>query len=893
VIGQTLSHYRITAALGAGGMGEVYRATDTKLGRDVAIKILPPEVAQDPERLTRFQREAHVLASLNHPHVAAIHGLEEAAGAPFLVLELVEGEDLSERLGRGSIPPEETIEIARQIAEALEEAHEKGIVHRDLKPANVKVRPDGQVKVLDFGLAKAWAGDPLSGSSGDLSQSPTLVHSGTQAGVILGTAAYMSPEQARGRTVDRRADIWAFGALVFEMLTGRTLFTGDTVSDTLAAVLRQEVDWAALPAATPPALRHLLQRCLERDPKQRLRDVGEARIALAGPGMLAPVGPAATAPGAGGRGRLVWPALAACALLVGFALGALGPWRRGSPTPAERPLRTLVLPAAGRTLEDSQAISPDGRWVAYTARGTLWLRNLSGIEARDVPDSEGAVRPFWSPRSDAVAFAAGGRILKVALEGGHPQELCRFSGGEFSGGSWSATEGIVFTLARANWDGDVLRVPEGGGEPQPFAQVDRRKGERRLYDPYFLPDGRSLLYTLVTPEANNGTIAVDRDGVRTLLGVGDSTSQPAWSPPGHVVFTRHTGGDAALWALPFSLGTLAPTGEPFRVTTVGAQATVSVDGTLVYARRAPEVQKLVWVDRTGHTTGTMGQAGRSTLWTPALSPDGRRVAAVMDWKSLSVWDTERGIETRVSSDEERALFASWMPDSDEIAYALGGGGALLVRRADGTGEPRVLLRRPGVAGPSFSADGSYLAFYVVDPETGRDLWAVATKDLAKPFPLLRTPANEALPRISPDNRFVVYQSDASGRWEVYVQPFPNGEGRWQVSVEGGRNPVWNPAGGEIVFVSGNDLMAADVSTKSAFRVGAPHQLFSGATIGTRLSLPTRIESFFDIAPDGRRFVVVQGVGMGTSDVVVAEGLLPRAGNDRNAAHVERPVGGAR
>jgi Tol biopolymer transport system component len=877
LIGQTLSHYRITAALGAGGMGEVYRATDTKLGRDVAIKVLPPEVAQDPERLARFEREAQLLASLNHPHIATIHGLEDAGGAPFLVLELVEGDDLSERLKRGPIPPDETIQIARQIAEALEEAHEKGIVHRDLKPANVKVTPDGQVKVLDFGLAKAWAAEAPSGSPGDLSQSPTLAHPGTQAGVILGTAAYMSPEQARGRAVDKRADIWAFGALVFEMLTGRTLFIGETVSDTLAAVLRQDVDWASLPPATPPALRRLLRRCLERNPKQRLRDVGEARVALAGPGEVAPVGPAATEPDVVGRGRLVWPTLAACALLLGVALGVLGPWRKGLPAEGEHPLRTLILPASGRTLDDSQAISPDGKWVAYTAGRMLWLRNLGELDPREVPDSEGAFRPFWSPRSDAVAFAAGERILKVALQSGRPEEVCRFSGGEFSGGSWSATEGIVFTLARANWDGDVLRVPEGGGEPQPFVPVDRKKGERRLYDPHFLPDGRSLLYTLVTPEANNGTIAVDRRGVRTLLGVGDSTSQPAWSPTGHVLFTRHTGGDDALWAIPFSLETLAPTGETFRLTTAGAQPSVSADGTLVYDRRVPEVQKLVWVDRTGHTMGTIGQTGRSTLWTPALSPDGGRVAVTTDWESLSVWDTERGIETRVTSEGERALFASWMPGSNEIAYALGGGAALLVRRADGTGEPRVLLRREGVAGPSFSTDGTYLAFYVVDPETGRDLWAVAMKDLGEPFVLLRTPANEALPRISPDNRYVVYQSDISGRWEVYVQPFPDGEGRWQVSVEGGRNPTWSPAGDEIFFVSGNDLMAVEVSLKPAVRVGAPHRLFSGEAIGTRLSLPTRIESFFDAAPDGRRFIVVQGVGMGTSDVVLAEGVLPRAG----------------
>jgi Tol biopolymer transport system component len=670
------------------------------------------------------------------------------------------------------------------------------------------------------------------------------------------------------------------------MLTGRTLFTGETVSDTLAAVLRKNVDWTALPADTPPALRQLLKRCLERDPKRRLRDVGEARIALEGPTAVEPV--AAGSPS--GRARAVWPAVAAGALLVGLALGAWGPGRRGSPTAAEPPPRTFVLPAAGRTLDDSQAISPDGRWVAYTAAGSLWLRNLGEIEARQVPDSEGAFRPFWSPRSDAVAFAAGERILKVALQGGRPVEVCRFSGGEFSGGSWSATEGIVFTLARANWDGDVLRVSEGGGKPQPFVQVDREKGERRLYDPHFLPDGRSLLYTLVTPETNNGTIAVDRGGVRTPFGVGDSASTPAWSPTGHVLFTRRTGGEDALWALPFSLETLTPTGEAFRLMRGGAQPSASADGTLVYDRRVPEVQELVWVDRAGQKLGTISHTGRSTLWAPALSPDGRRVAATTDWESLSVWDTERGIETRATSEEERALFASWLPGGEEIAYMLlGGGDALVVRRADGTGEPRVLLRRPGVAGPSFSADGSYLAFYVVDPGTERDLWAVAMDDLDEPFPLLRTPANEALPRISPDNRFVVYQSDISGRWEVYVQPFPGGEGRWQVSVQGGRNPVWNPVGGEIFFVSGNDVMAAEVSSKPSFTVGAPRRLFSGEAVGTRLSLPTRIESFFDVAPDGRRFVVVQGVGMGTSDIVVAEGVFPRAeGGPRHGEGEGRP-----
>jgi len=862
-------------------MGEVYRATDTSLGREVAIKVLPAEVASDPERLARFDREARVLASLNHPNIAHLYGfesasLEDGASLHFLAMELVEGEDLAERLKRGAMPVDEAVEVARQVAEALEEAHEKGIVHRDLKPANVKLTPGGKVKVLDFGLAKAWSADPLSGASGDLSQSPTLVHSGTQAGVVLGTAAYMAPEQARGKPVDKRADIWAFGVLVHEMLTGRPLFAGDTVSDILAAVLRQDVDWAGLPVETPLALRHLLRRCLERDPTRRLRDIGEARIGLADHDAVSPLPLAGERPAAG-RGRPFWLAVAALALLLGMALGAS--WTRGhrAATSTEHPPRTLVLPATGRTVEDSQALSPDGRWVAYTAAGSLWLRNLGEIEPRQVPDSEGAVRPFWSPRSDAVAFATGSRIFKVSLQSERPEELCRFSGGEFSGGSWSPTAGIVFTLARANWDGDVLRIPEGGGEPEPFTRADPARGERRLLDPCFLPDGRSLLYALVTPTANSATIALERDGVRTVLGVGDATRTPAWSPTGHVLYSRGSGIEQELWALPFSLVTLAPTGEAFRVTRAGAQPSVSVGGSLVYGRPVPEPQQLVWVDRQGRQVGSIGTPVRSTLWEPALSPDERRVAVTRNWESLSVWDVDRGIQTDLTGEGERALFGSWLPGGEEVAYNLAGEGDVLVRRADGTGKPRVLFRRPGAAAPSFSADGSFLVFYVVDPETGRDLWAAATDAADDPFPLLKTPANEALPRLSPDGRYVAYQSDASGRWEVYVRPFPKGEGRWQVSVDGGRSARWSPAGGEIFFVSGNDLMAADVSVSPTFQVKAPHRLFAGEAVGTRLTLPTRIESFYDVAPDGQRFVVVRGVGMGTSDVVLAEGLLWGAG----------------
>ncbi|MGH9365425.1 MAG: protein kinase domain-containing protein [Thermoanaerobaculia bacterium] len=885
--GARLGPYEVVSPLGAGGMGEVYRARDTRVDRPVALKVLPEEFFEDEERRARFGREAKLLASLNHPGIAVLYSFEESSGRHLLSMELVEGEDLAGRLTRGALPVEEAISIAKQIAEALEAAHEKGIVHRDLKPANVKTTPDGRVKLLDFGLAKIFEADGAGGSAPSVTRSPTLTARATAAGVIMGTAAYMSPEQARGKAVDKRTDVWAFGCVLYEMLAGRRVFKGETVSDTLAAVLKEDPDWAALPAGTPEKVKEILRKCLRRDLRARLHDIADARLdieELSAPGAMEgpePEGSRAAASGYRLRPTGFWLAIAAACLVVGLAGGALLARRSSSRPLPQRPVRTLVLPSPGRALDDSQAISPNGEWVAYTAGRGLWIRSLGELEAREVPDSRGAIRPFWSPHSDAVAFAAGDRILRVSLQAGRPVELCRFTGGDFTGGSWSAVKGIVFTLARANWDGEVLRVPEGGGRPETFTRADPKKGERRLHDPHFLPDGRSLLYTVVTKGANEGDIAVDREGARTQLGLGNGASQPAWSPTGHVVFTRRSGLDDALWALPFALEALAPTGDAFRIAVGGSNASVSADGTLVYGWQKPEPQQLVWVDRAGKTLGTIGEPLRSTLWNPAVSPDGRRVAANVNWERLSVWDTERGVETRVSGESERVGQAGWLPGGEEIAYGARGE-ALRVRRADGSGEPRVLLKRAGVASPSYSRDGAYVAFYVVDPETGRDLWAMATKKPDEPFLLLRTKANEALPEISPDGKFVVYESDASGRWEVYVQPFPRGEGRWQVSAGAGQHPLWNPRGGELFFVSGNDLMAVDVAIQPQFRVGVPHRLFGGGDVGTSLSLPRYIERFYGAAPDGRRFAVVRGVAMGTSDVVLVDGAFARAriGNER-------------
>jgi eukaryotic-like serine/threonine-protein kinase len=884
--GTRLGAYEIVASIGAGGMGEVFRARDTTLHRDVAIKVLPAAMAAEPERLARFKREAQVLASLNHPGIAHVHGFEAAtlpdgSTAHFLAMEMVEGEDLAERLKRGAIPAEESIAIAKQIAEGLEEAHEHGIIHRDLKPANVKVTPDGKVKILDFGLAKALEGDSAtSAANSQVSHSPTMSRHMTEAGMIMGTAAYMSPEQARGKVVDRRADIWSFGAVLFEMVSGTRLFAGETVSDTLAAVLREEIPWTRLPADAPRGLIQLMKRCLVRDPRHRLRDIGEARLALSSTEDMEPgAGPPAAPTSASTRLVGVWPAIAAACLVTGFVVGGFGVGRlRDNPTPAmDRPARSLIVASEGRELLDSQAISPDGRFVAFTASDKLWIRKLSELEAREVKDSKGAQQPFWSPRSDAIAFATDKALFKVSLDGEKPVELCKLSRGAFTGGSWSAIKGIAFTVSRGNLDGDVLRIPEAGGEPEIFTRADRTKGEYRLHQPHFLPDGRTLLYTVVTAGATGG-IAVDREGTRTPLGLGGAEGS-AYSPNGHVLFTRRNEDSSSnLWAVSFSLDTLAPRGEPFLVARSGTGVTASEGGTVVYKHVRPDPDQLIWVDRGGRILGTIGEAADVRLNVPAISPDGSMVAANRRVTGIiAVWDVDRGIMTPITGESERGFAGGWLPGSRELAYSPRGAEEVVrVRRADGTGEPRVLLDRKTFA-MSFSKDGAYAVFYTLDPKMGRDLWALPLENLKKkgePFLLIGTSANEVNPQISPDGKWLAYQSDATNQWEVYVQSFPRGEGRLQVSNGGGQHPRWNPRGGELFYVSGgDDLVAVDLTTAPDLRVGIPRLLWSGKTVGTRLTSDA-IERTYDVAPDGKRFVVVRGNDTGKSDVVLSEGWLP-------------------
>jgi len=866
--GTKLGPYKILSPLGAGGMGEVYRATDRKLNRDVAIKVLPAEVAGDPERLARFKREAQVLASLNHPHIAAIHGLEEADGRPFLVLELVEGEDLTERLKRGPIPVDEALAIAKQIAEALEEAHEHGIVHRDLKPANVKLTPDGKVKVLDFGLAKAYA-DPSAGGLGpDLSQSPTLARTGTQAGVILGTAAYISPEQARGKPVDKRSDIWAFGVVLYEMLSGRRLFAGETVSDVLAAVLKTEIDLAGLPGATPPALRRLVGRCLDRQPKERLRDIGEARVALE---RLA-TGDAgvdhAPRPGPGrGSTRLPW-AIAALSTLAALALWLAG---GNAPAPASAPTVRFELAWPGATSSASADsayfdLSPDGRWLVMVAQGQLFVRALDSVLERPLAGTEGASYPFWSPDSAWIGFFAGGELRRIARDGGSAQKLCDTPGGR--GGAWSPEGTIVFSDRGGAFG--LSRVGEQGGKPIPLPRVPSSGGTSNHRYPQFLPDGRHFIFTYLTgsPEAA-GVYVGDLDGtppVRVLDGTDHALFAPAPTPAeaGHLLFRRQE----VLMARPFDAERLRVVGEMFPVaervgqsgnTGHGAFA-VSASGVLAYSELSRESEVLTWLDRSGRRSGTT--TGRLALRGFALSPDERIAAYASSNVSFrgDVWlqPMGGGSPSRFTFGNSGPgwAFPLWSPDGRQLAYATRDNAGqdryeIRRRRVDRTGPEETLLSvDAGIYRPwDWSPDGRHLVY---SDDRSSDLWLLPLEGGAKPLAFTATPAQDCCAQFSPDGRFMAYASGAPGSSQVFVQPVPPTGALWQVSIAGGGMPRWRGDGRELFYrAEDGRLMAVAVRPSAGtFDSGTPQALFDGIPSSGSVS-------YFTYQPtrDGQRFLV--------------------------------------
>jgi eukaryotic-like serine/threonine-protein kinase len=874
--GTRLGPYEIVAPLGAGGMGEVYRARDTKLGRDVAIKILSDAFVADPDRVTRFQREAQLLATLNHPSIAAIYGLSETDGKTAIVLELVEGQTLAEKLDAlrakdSRLPLDEALPIARQITEALEAAHEKGVIHRDLKPANIKITAQGAVKVLDFGLAKMVDPGGTSGSGG-LSMSPTLSVHATFAGVILGTAAYMSPEQARGRPVDKRTDVWAFGCVLFEMLAGqRTFDAGDTVSDAVAAILKTEPDWSALPADTPIRLRALLRRCLEKDPRRRLRDIGDARLelddAVADP---VPPSPAATAKRPLLSARLAWSIVAVLglALAVGYAYVMI-------PPAAPAVVRLQVLAPEGRFDTNvgnnglnSGTISPDGRKLAFiiAPKQQIWIRPIDSLTATPLAGSDGAAPDlFWSPDSRYLGFFAQGKVKKIDVGGGPPQTLCNVQSGR--GGAWNRDGIVVF----GQLTGPLLQVSASGGEPS--VAIKAPAADDALWNPSFLPDGRHVLFRVQgsTPGMFVGTLGSDE--VARVL----KEDYHARYASGHLLYVK----EGTLLAQAFDVSTLSTSGDPVPVvehvsySTVLGAFSASQDGVLTYrnAVSSGDDLQLTWVDRAGKSIGTVGAAG--AYYGVDLAPDGQRIAVHrhMD-QGGDIWvvDSERGTMSRLTLDSSQDNVAPvWSPDGRRIAYSSqrGGAWAIYAKAADGSGDEEKLLDAPPQfpkATKSWSPDGRYVLFMLSDPRGIGDLWVLPLFGDRKPFPFTQTPFAELFGDISPDGQWIAYHSTESGRSEVYVRSFPTGSGKWPVSTNGGVYPRWRRDGKELFYVNnvnlftGSPLMAVPIQTVgSTFRTGIPTALFN-TQLTAGLRHPGGPANVFAVAPDGQRFLILKPAG---------------------------------
>jgi serine/threonine-protein kinase len=905
--GSRLGSYEVLALLGAGGMGEVYRARDTKLGREVAIKILSEGFAQDPDRVARFQREAQLLAALNHPHIAAIHGLEESQTTRFLVLELVDGESLADLLGRRSsqpsavssqpsrgLPVSAALGLARQIADALEAAHEKGIIHRDLKPANIMLTAEGQVKVLDFGLAKALGPSDaghhdLRVDAGALTHSPTLSVGATQAGVILGTAAYMSPEQAKGRVADKRTDVWAFGCVLYEILTGKRAFEGEDVTDTIAAVVRGEPDWSALPPDVPEQIRLLIRRCLEKDRRARIGDVSTARFLMTetlsstSAAVAAPQPVPVTVPG-----RRVW-VTASVALLAGIILATVAAWAvmRLTATPSLKPVRFAIVPPPSQPLglgdqDRIVAISPDDTHIAYRVVGgsqfSLMIRPLNELDGRPVP-GVGVVRgPFFSPNGQWVGFFDE-QLKKVSVTGGPSVPLCRIAGLP-RGASWGPDDTIVF--ATSDVTTGLLTVPAGGGEPTLLTKPDPSQGEFDHLFPAVLPDGRTVLFTITSlgSTAENSQIAaLDLNtGQRKILIRGGTRAE--YVETGHLVY----GAANSLRAVRFDPERIEVLGDPVPIVdqvmtpaSGAANFAVSRHGSLVYvpgtaASQAPP-RSIVWVDRQGREESIDVPARAYAV--PRISPDGTRVALAIQDRGIDIWiwDFLRRTLTPLTFDPTNDQSPIWTPDSRRIIWASTNSAApaMVWRAADGTGAGEQLIRQGGAGlawfPTSISKDGTRVFLF---ENTGSSRYDVAMLALPDPStsraqdrrstePLVHTSASELNPDISPDDRWLAYQSNKSGLYEIYVSPFPNVDGGlWQISQGGGTRPAWSRDGRRLFYLDAKNLLT-EVPVQaagSAFSLGNPTTIlrtpyYAGSTMG---GLDLR---GYDVSPDGRRFLMIK------------------------------------
>jgi len=840
---------------------------------DVAIKVLPEAFARDAERMARFQREAKVLASLDHPNIASIYGLEDSGGTRALVMQLVEGPTLADRIKACPIPVDEAVRIARQIADALEYAHERGIIHRDLKPANVKVSADDTVKVLDFGLAKALEGDP---SSIDISTSPTISRMATMQGVLLGTAAYMAPEQAKAKPVDRRADVWAFGCVLYEMLTGKQAFTGETVTDTLASVIKEEPAWKLLPSTTPMRVRVLLQRCLHKDPKRRLRDIGDARISLDevierapedAPSLAAVSSPVK-------RSWRVW-LLAGIAGLLALATGFFAFLYLHQKPPFVRAIR-FEIPLPEKLMPSGFfSVSPDGSKLAFDATGTdgqsrVWVRSLEALEAQPINGTEGASdQPFWSPDSRFIGFFAGGKLHKIDLSGGPPVTLCD-SPSHF-GGTWSSDDKIAFGSASG-----LIQVSASGGTPSPITTDGEAAG------PSFLPDGRHIVYLYPSTQRSGFGIYVSmvgaKPGQQSWKKLLSDRSSPIYVPSsdpavGYLLFVR--GARGTLMAQPFDTrrlevsGEAVPIAEPVYITGFGASATnvlvYLISGQVGGGTMTGNIQgQLTWFDRQGKVLGAIGDPGlyRSV----ALSPDGKQVAfdrldPQTQNRNIWVYDFVRGVTTRFTFDSETAVNPLWSSDGSHIAFASRRGGAtydLYQKASNLTGDEELLFKSDQAVSSlpsSWSPDGRFLLYF--NPGSPQHLWSLTVGTGAadrKPVLLEHSEFDERSARFSPDGRWIAYSSNESGRDQIYVRPFDAPSvtggttvtGKWMVSKDGGDTPLWRHDGKELFYLGlDGNAMAVDVNTSGVFQAGVPKALFR---------VPAG-EVFWEVSSDGKRFLM--------------------------------------
>jgi eukaryotic-like serine/threonine-protein kinase len=866
--GDKVGHYEVVSLLGQGGMGEVYRVRDTKLKRDVALKVLPATLLRDPERMARFQREAEVLASLDHPNIGPIYGMAESGDCFGLVLALVEGPTLADRIREGPLLVDEAVTIAKQIVEALEFAHDRGIIHRDLKPGNIKITPEGVVKVLDFGLAKVLEDEPLNSS---LANSPTMTMGHTHAGMILGTAAYMSPEQAVGRPVDRRSDVFSFGAVLYEMLAGKSAFVGSTSPDVLEAVVKNEPAWSELPADTPDTIQRLLRRCLAKDRRQRLQAIGEARIVLENPG-----GTDSTQATSQPQKKLPW--VMAAMFLLGFGVVSFVHFHE---QPPKLEVTRFAVPAPDKTsfTAAAPAISPDGRTLAFAAidgegHSQIWLRTMNSSEAHALPGTEGASAPvFWSPDGHSLAFAGRSlaRLMSIDVAGGPAQTLCPATAG-VPIGAWSPAGIIVF---QGN-DG-LMKVPAGGGTCVPVTRLDSKRGELRHTGPSFLPDGRHFLYLRVASKEEDSGVSVGsldaKPGEQSSRVIAKGASPATYVPSagranGYLMFLRQ----GALMAQPFAADTLSLAGDAVPIVEhVVANPdlfTVSEEGTLVYRGGVSSgSRQLTWFDRSGRSLESLGAPGAySTL---SVSPDGKRVAfglADTAQNNTDIWVTDlaQGTTNRFTFDSAVDDMPVWSPDGSQIVWSSQreGGSNLYQRASNLAGDETALLRSPEPKFPQdWSSDGRFLIYSVNRGDRGGtnlDLWLLSLRGEQKTTQFLATPFMESQGRFSPDSRCIAYVSNESGKNEVYVRSFSSdgkAGGQQMISQGGGSQPLWRRDGKELFYISAErKVVAVPVSTAPTFqRVGAPVALFTAPIYGAGRNPNTHR---WAAMPNGQKFIII-------------------------------------